>query len=150
MHSYDLSVERPLVTPRDGLCGCPQDLEKAAYYYHMAAEGGVPAGLSWTGHLLMTGFGAGGLLLLHRWSPGQLNNLSPGWKFSYYVPKTAQAVDPPPNYQSLQRLLKLGNNINQNECCRTLVMGSTWHEGCRRREEDDARERAPLLMQSCH
>ena len=60
-----------LETLHDGVCGCPQDDEKAAYYFHMAAEDGVPAGMSWTGHLLMTGFGAGALL--HWRSQCQLN-----------------------------------------------------------------------------
>jgi len=43
---------------RDGLRGCEVNAEKAAFYYHMAGEGGDARGLALTGLMLVYGFGA--------------------------------------------------------------------------------------------
>jgi TPR repeat protein len=45
---------------REGVFGCSQDSERAAFYYHMAGEAGDARGMAWTGHSLVSGFGAVG------------------------------------------------------------------------------------------
>ena len=51
--SICVSAERP---SREGLCGCPQDDEKAAYYYHVVGRGAVQL----EPRLKALGFSAGG------------------------------------------------------------------------------------------
>jgi hypothetical protein len=40
---------------RQGLFGCSQSSERAAFYYHLAGEAGDARGMAWTGHSLFSG-----------------------------------------------------------------------------------------------